>query len=261
MEAGEAPEGRWGSERMPVGGTSPVSGGMQPSPSAPAIWVQGRGRKGASDAGPTDHPSPSPESPQRPAGRGWPTQLRDGVTPGLVIAATKHLLQSEHGDRCWRLHHGGMSQGPGYLTMHLGCRKGLGAVGLQPRVSGYLSCRVLLGPLLPIHLGLPRRSPWLPVATHPSASMPTTVNKMLLCVRECPTGGQTAEWMLACCGCLWLGGSMGQERGQTSIPRGTGGGRDVITPRNLGLIFFYGFIFEWQGLISLRLASSSLCQG
>lgn len=178
-----------------------------------------------------------------------------------MIAATKHLLQSEHGDRCWRLHHGGMSQGPGYLTMHLGCRKGLGAVGLQPRVSGYLSCRVLLGPLLPIHLGLPRRSPWLPVATHPSASMPTTVNKMLLCVRECPTGGQTAEWMLACCGCLWLGGSMGQERGQTSIPRGTGGGRDVITPRNLGLIFFYGFIFEWQGLISLRLASSSLCQG
>lgn len=71
--------------------------------SAPATWVSGRGRKGVIDAGTTDHSLASPESTQRPAGRGWPTQLRDGFTPGLVIAATKHLLQSEHGDRRWRL--------------------------------------------------------------------------------------------------------------------------------------------------------------
>lgn len=114
---------------MLVGGTFPVSGGMHPTTSAPATWVQRMGRKSASDAGPTNHPSLSPEGPQRPAGRGWPTQLRDGVTPGLVIAATKHLLQPEHRDQCWRLHPRGTSQGPGYLIMHLGCRKGLGVVG------------------------------------------------------------------------------------------------------------------------------------
>lgn len=37
---------------------------------------------------------------------------------------------------------------------------------------------------------------------------------------------------------------MGQERGQISILRGTGGGRDVITPLNLGLIFLYDLVSE-----------------
>lgn len=131
----------------------PVSGGMQPATSAPAIWVQGRGRKG----GPTDHLSSSPESPQRPAGRGWPTQLGDGFTPGLVTAATKHLLQSEHGDQCWRLHPRGTSQGPGYLIMHLGCRKGLGVVGAAAMCLQLP--QLPPGPLLPILLGLPEGLP------------------------------------------------------------------------------------------------------
>lgn len=168
-----------------MGGASPVSGGMQLTTSAPAIWAQGWGRKGGSDAGPTDHSSPSPESPQRPAGRGWPTQLRDGLPPGLVIADTKHL-QSEHGDQCWRLTRG-TSQGPGYLIMHLGCRKGLAVVGGCSHVSPATSAAESTWPSFAHPPWSPRRPPWLRVATHPSISMPTMVNKMLLCVRECPT--------------------------------------------------------------------------
>lgn len=140
-----------------MGGASPVSGGMQLTTSAPAIWAQGWGRKGGSDAGPTDHSSPSPESPQRPAGRGWPTQLRDGLPPGLVIADTKHL-QSEHGDQCWRLTRG-TSQGPGYLIMHLGCRKGLAVVGAAVMCLQLPQLPSPPGPLLPILLGLPEGLP------------------------------------------------------------------------------------------------------
>lgn len=167
MEAREAPEVRWGLERMPVGGTSPVSGGMQPATSAPAIWVQGRGRKGVGDAGPTDHPFPSPESPQRPAGRGWPTQLGDGFTPGLVIAATKHLLQSEHGDQCWRLHPRGTSHGPGYLIMHLGCKKGLGVVGAAAMCLQLPQLPSSTWPSFAHPPWSPRRPPWLRVAPPP----------------------------------------------------------------------------------------------
>lgn len=156
-------------------------------------------------------------------------------------AATKHLLQSEHGDQSWRLHPRGTSQGPGHLIMHLGHTKGWGAVGAAAMCLQLPQLPSSAWPSFAHPPWSPRRPPWLLVATHPFAPL---VNKTLLCVRECPTGRWTARWDA---GLLWLSVARWEH--------GTGErtdfdtewdwtGRDVMAPLSLGLIFFYDFNFE-----------------